>query len=288
MKKRALVALALGAVIFAGLIAVRSWRFGISLLHPPRVAVPAAPRLEGLEEVAFADPSGATLRGWWVPSKNRAAIVLLHGHGGNRAQLEPELQVLARHGYGVLAFDLPGHGSSEGELVTWGDREQASLAAALGFVSTRPGVDPQRLGALGFSMGAAVVVEVAAVDPRLKAVAITGAYTTLTEALDFDGRRWGPLSQVPIRLAVRSSGVDLDRVHPIDVICRIAPRPLLLIEGGADQSNPPGMEQRLFDAACQPKSHWVVPGAGHGEYAAAGGAQYEQRMVSLFDGALLK
>lgn len=289
--KRAFVALAILAVVAAalvGIIAVRSWRFAIAQLHPPRVAVPSPPPIEGLERIELVEPNGTKLRGWWVPSKNRAAIVLVHGHGGNRAQLLPELEILVRHGYGVLAFDLPGHGESGGDLVTWGDREQASLTAALGFVSQRPNVDPQRIGALGFSMGGTTVVEVAAVDQRLKAIAVSGTYTTLTDELNFEAARWGRLSQIPVKMAMESAGVAVDRVHPIDVICKIAPRPVLLIEGTHDQSTPVEMETRLFEAACEPKTHWLVPGAHHGDYARIDGPGYEQRLVFLFDGALLK
>ena len=286
--KRVVLAIALAGLGFAGLIAVRSWRFALAQLHPPRAAVPSPPKVDGLKDVEFAEPEGTALRGWWVPSKNRAAIILLHGHGGTRGQMAPELEILARHGYGVLAFDFPGHGASGGELVTWGDHEQASLRAAIAFVSAQPDVDPQRLGALGFSMGGTTVVEVAAVDPRLKAIAASGTYTCLADELNFEGKKWGPLSQIPIKLAMKHAGVAVDDIHPVADICKIAPRPVLLIEGTADDSTPVEMETRLFDAACEPKTHWLVPGAHHGDYAGIDGAGYERRLVLLFGGALLK
>lgn len=284
--KRGLALAALAAVAFAGLVAARSWSFGQRQLHPPRVPVPAAP--PGVEQVEFADDRGIALRGWWAPSQNHAAVVLVHGHGANRAQLLPELQLLAARGYGVLAFDLPAHGDSGGDVVTWGDREQASLKAALSFVAGRPGVDRERLGALGFSMGGSTVALVAATDARLKAIALTGTYTTLGDELDHDGAKWGPLSRVPLRLSMEAAGVVLDRVRPIDVICQVAPRPVLIIDGDHDPSAPLDMEQRLADAACEPKTYWIVPDANHGDYARVDRAGYEQRLVFLFDGALLK
>lgn len=286
--KRVAVAIVFLALAFASLIVVRSWRFALSQLHPPRVAVPEAPPISGLTHVEFAEPNGIVLRGWWVPSKNQAAVILLHGFSSNRAQMLPELELLVKHGFGVLAFDLPGHGASGGDLVTWGDREQMSLVTAITFVAHLPGVDPDRIGALGFSMGGSTVIEVGAVDPRLKAVVATGTYTTLTDELDHEASKWGPLSQIPVKKAMQLNGVAVDRVHPIDVICKISPRPVLLIDGTDDVSTPVDMEARLFAAACEPKALWLVPGAHHGDYARVDGPEYERRLVFLFDSALVK
>lgn len=288
MKRRAAAAAIVAVAALTSTIAYRSWSFAQRQLYPPRLAVPPAPAIAGLAPARFADPNGVALEGWWVASKNRAAVVLVHGHGSNRAQLLPELKLFAERGYGVLAFDLPGQGSSGGRLVTWGDLEQESLKAAIAYVQAQPGVDPQRVGALGFSMGGSTVVEVAAHDPRLQAVAITGTYTTLRDELDHDARTWGPFSQLPLRWSIAAAGVQLDRVRPVDVICQIAPRPVLIIDGDHDPSAPLDMEQRLADAACAPKEYWIVPGAAHGDYMAVDGAGYARRLTALFDGALLK
>ena len=46
-----------------------------------------------------------TLSGWYVPSRNGAVVILLHGYGNNRAQMWPRAEPLARAGYGVLLYD---------------------------------------------------------------------------------------------------------------------------------------------------------------------------------------
>ena len=193
--------------------------------------MPPPPEIEGLEAVEFREPDGLTLRGWWVPSKNQAAIILCHGWASNRAQLAPELLLLARHGYGVLAFDLPGHGASDGELVTWGDFERLALTAAIDFVTAQSGVDPQRIGALGFSMGGSTVVEVAARDPRLHGIVISGTYSALSDEFHQQMRKWGPFSEIPAIMALEGSGIDIDAVRPVAVICQVAPREVLIIDG---------------------------------------------------------
>src|SRR5512141_2874574 len=60
------------------------------------------------EDVSLLTHDGLTLRGWYVPSHNVAAIILLHGYGGNRLEMLDRAALLARHGYGVLLYDERG------------------------------------------------------------------------------------------------------------------------------------------------------------------------------------
>jgi fermentation-respiration switch protein FrsA (DUF1100 family) len=57
--------------------------------------------------------------------------------------------------------------------------------------------------------------------------------------------------------------VDASQLRPIDVIGRIAPRPVMLIHGIQDDIVPVRHAQTLFKAAEEPKELWVVPGAHH-------------------------
>jgi fermentation-respiration switch protein FrsA (DUF1100 family) len=82
---------------------------------------------------------------------------------------------------------------------------------------------------------------------------------------------------------VRRSGVDVDGIRPIDDLCAISPRPLLLIYGGLDADVPPGTAQAMFDAACEPAELWVVEGAAHQNYAEVAPEAYAARLLSFFD-----
>ena len=53
----------------------------------------ARPRLARLERPLLA--------AWDVPSRNRGAVVLIHGSSGNRARVADRAELLARHGYGT-------------------------------------------------------------------------------------------------------------------------------------------------------------------------------------------
>jgi fermentation-respiration switch protein FrsA (DUF1100 family) len=54
-----------------------------------------------------------------------------------------------------------------------------------------------------------------------------------------------------------------DRYRPIDVIGALAPMPVLVIHGEADQVVPVHHGQALFDAAGRPKGLWLIPDTGH-------------------------
>lgn len=162
----------------------------------------------------------------------------------------------------------------------------AALRAALDTASSEPGIDPSRLGVLGFSMGSLIAVQVAATDQRVRALALTGAFADAEEQVRYEFHTWGPISQWPAVMAARYGGMNLDRLRPIDIIASVEPRPVLLVAGSADTIVPPTMSIALFNAAREPKELYLVQGGSHGRYHETEGPAYEQRVVAFFDAAL--
>ena len=155
------------------------------------------------------------------------------------------------------------------------------------FLDRRPEVDPARIGALGFSMGGMIVAEAAEHDARLRAVVVEGAYTSLEDEVRHDHGRWGWWSGTVATLTFRLAGIRLDRERPIDLLCNISPRPLLVIGGTADRDLPVEIARRMYDAACEPKELWMIEGATHKTYHERGGVALDRRLVSFFDDALV-
>jgi uncharacterized protein len=75
-------------------------------------------------------------------------------------------------------------------------------------------------------------------------------------------------------------------VAPLRVVRQIAPRPLLLIHGTADQTIPVSHTQRLYDAAGAPKELWLADGAGHCGAYFLDRPGYCQRVTAFFATAL--
>jgi hypothetical protein len=277
--------LGVGAVV-AGFFVVFPTAFAIVATHRARTAVTPVDLGRGYQRVSFATSDGLRLAGWYVPSRNRAAVIVVPGRDGPVAHA----RVLAAHGYGVLLFDRRGEGESDGDFNAFGWGGDADMKAAVGFLSERPDVDARRIGGLGLSVGGEMLLETAAEDPRLRAVVSEGAGArSVAEHWDDPGV---PGIQKPFsNLIVQTLALAVlaDQAPPpslAGLTPRIAPRPVLLIRGLAGQPQE-RLNRVYFEAAGEPKALWEVHGAGHTAAISADPEEYERRVVGLFARALL-
>ena len=63
----------------------------------------------------------------------------------------------------------------------------------------------------------------------------------------------------------------------------IAPRPLLMIHGGADNYIKPDMAKALFEMAGDPKEFWLVEKAKHNQAMSLAAQEYKTRVLAFFD-----
>jgi pimeloyl-ACP methyl ester carboxylesterase len=119
-----------------------------------------------------------------APAGGWPAVLILHGLGGSRRDVEPIAREFALQGYFVLTVDARGHGASGGLSTLAGARETADYAAALTWLRARPGVSDQKIGAMGFSLGGASVWKLlTAKGTRLAAAVPVTTWTSLYDAL---------------------------------------------------------------------------------------------------------
>ena len=113
------------------------------------------------------------------PGERRAAFIVMHGFGSNSNSsnvLEP-CAMFEKLGYVTIRFDMPGCGESEGERGHLICLDQVQAASdALTFLAQNPNVDPDRIGAIGSSFGAAIAVYVIGVDKRVAAAISSGGW----------------------------------------------------------------------------------------------------------------
>jgi len=259
---------------------------GVAQTRKPGQAIPEAAFSTAHEQVTLHTRDGLDLAGWYVPSKNRAAIVIVHGGGGDRRGARRHAAMLARHGYGVLLYDARGRGESEGSPNAQGWTWQADVDAALDFLSKRKEVDADRVGGLGLSTGADVLLETAAQNPRLEAVVLDGS-----TARSLGDIRHLKLSDaipgIPYWAVAYGTVAVLDQSLPgeplVDLARKIPPKPALFI--ASNELGEPVLNRNYATAYGDPSALWHVD-ADHTRGLAERPQAYERRVIAFFDDAL--
>jgi fermentation-respiration switch protein FrsA (DUF1100 family) len=230
--------------------------------------------------VRLATAGGGAVVGWFARGQpGRGAVLLLHGVRADRRQMAARARFLAAAGHAVLLIDLPAHGESAGQRITFGVREAACVHAALDHL--RRVLPGERIGVIGVSLGAASFV-LSGAGPTVHAAVLESMYPTIEDAVanrlairfGATGRWLSPLLlwQLPLRLDV-SAG----QLRPLAAMSALGV-PVLVASGTADQHTPWTETERLFAAAAAPKELWAVEGAAHVDLHAHAPTAYRQRV----------
>ena len=230
-----------------------------AILRPPRRPLDRVPDVP-YEDVAFAAPDGAVLRGWLfrATGTRRGLLVYLHGIGDNRQGGLGIAKRFGPKGWDVLAYDARAHGASGGAACTYGVLEKADLVKALEAVSA------DRVVLFGCSLGAAVALQAVPIEPRIRGVIAQSSFSSLAEIAS-DRAPWFATArevQRALEIVREQGGFDPAEASPV----RAAPRvrvPVLLIHGEDDAETRVEHSRRIEAALAGPKRLFVVPGAGH-------------------------
>jgi uncharacterized protein len=276
------------------------YSIGAGVLHPANLN---SQRLEEAEQVfkrtrlkksdfTVGANDGVELRGWKVvpPAANGDWVLLFHGVSDNRTGDLGHAEFLLRHGYSLVMMDSRAHGKSGGDMATYGWKERYDTVAITDALYATEKV--RHLYAHGVSMGAAIALQSAAVEPRIAAVSAEDPFANLREVtydyagLDvspFIGKTlFRPAAIFALRALEKAGGFDPDEVSPEKAVVQ-RPFPVLLICGTNDHRIPCRHAEAIYDAAIGPKELWMVQGAGHASAHGQAPAEYENRVVSFFE-----
>ncbi len=282
-RRSLVVAVAALATVFV----VMPVAFSIVGNHKARSPVVRADLGRPYVDVTLTTTDGLRLAGWYVPSRNGAAVIVFPG----RTEPIRHARMLVRHGYGVLLLDRRGEGGSQGDFSARGWGGEPDLRAAVAYLRRRPDVRDGRIGGLGLSVGGELMLQTAADDAGLRAVVSEGAgLRSAAEQKHMPEAPPEPLRWVaPITMETAADVVLSDHRPPpdlADLMPRIAPRPVLLIRGM--KGNPDeALNLAYRDAGGPTTALWQIPSAGHTAGLSAAPAAYERRVVGFFDRALL-
>jgi uncharacterized protein len=266
-------------------------------LHVPRnvghipSSVQAQTRGADWRDVAIRATDGVELRAWFVrpPHPNGNCVAVLHGVGDSRLGSAGFAPLFVSEGYAVLLPDSRAHGSSGGAIVTYGVLEKYDILQWADWLREQ---GCAKSYGLGESLGAAVLIEAAAIRPAFLAIAAECSFADLPSIAQYRVARMsrlpdsltGLLSPILVKGAFFYTriryGVDLDQASPVTSIAR-ATVPVLLIHGLLDESTPVAHSQRL--ARADPNAVlWLVPGAGHVGAFAAAPQEFRDRLRAWF------
>ena len=282
------------------------------------------------EDFDIRAPDGALLRGWKVRPKNPNGlwVLLFHGQADNRVGTIGQSEFLLRAGYSVVMMDARAHGASEGSIATYGWLERNDTRAVVDelvrsevgrytdeqlrsgkwrlvpagdFIPQKPAHPPAPLPgaplhifALGESMGAGIVLQSAAADPRIEAVVAESPFASLREATyDYAGLQkypwlgktfFAPGAWTLLYHGERIAGFPAAQVSPRHSVAARA-FPVLLICDENDVVLPCRHAEMIYAAARGRKELWEVPVAFHTAAYGFAPEEFRRRVLAFFAAA---
>lgn len=223
-----------------------------SLIFRPETAAVSwsKPEHPDTRDVGFTSADGTKLHGWWLPPADPAAgaVLFAHGNGGNlthRGRIAADLRRVL--GTGVLLFDYPGYGKSEGRPTEQGC--YAAGDAAYRWLTDEAKVPANRVVLLGESLGGGTAVELATRHDH-RALVLIFTFTSLPAVAKVH-YRW-----LPTHTLMRTRFDNLSKMGR-------CPRPVFILHGTADAVVPFAHGEALYAAAKEPKEFLRVEGFTH-------------------------
>lgn len=229
------------------------------------------------EDVFLTSFDGLNLHGYYWENKEQKTsgeatqehryAVLVHGYKGDAASMAAFAQNFHELGFSILAPDLRGHGSSEGDYIGMGWHDRLDV---IDWIETLIAKDPDaEIILFGISMGGATVMMVSGEElpPNVKLIIEDCGYTSVWDEFKEQLRQMFHLPAFPLMniasfIAQIKAGYGFQEASAVEQVKK-AVVPMLFIHGDADTFVPYWMLDVVYEAAACEKQKLVVPGAEH-------------------------
>lgn len=269
-------------------------------LHPPRRSLRHAEMFADqvqndyqaqVQDVTIPAADGIVLRGWYVKPQNDngSSVILLHGVGDNREGVSGYARMFLQHGYRVLLPDARAHGTSGGDLATYGLKESDDIHSWVDWLENS---QPSCVYGFGESMGAAQLLQSLAKEPRFCAIVVESAFSRFMEVAPERAARYTrmpfwfgrtverPVIAVAMAYTRWKYELDFSKASPADALAH-STVPVLLIAGTRDLDILPHHSEEL--ARIDPHAElWMIEGAAHGGAWGANPELFESRVLGFF------
>lgn len=214
------------------------------------------------EDVYIKTTDGHSLHGWFLPATGKAkgTVLFLHGNAENISTHIGAVYWLPAKGFNVLLYDYRGYGKSNGALGI--DTAITDVTSVIEFLTAQKDIDSSKLIIFGQSLGGAIATNAVANNQKyhnFAALIVESSFANFRgiaqEKLSESWLTWA--FQWPLSLTITN------QYAPLTAIKQIVDIPVLIIHGDKDRIIPIEHGKRLYKAANQPKTIWVIPNGRH-------------------------
>ncbi len=242
----------------------------------------------GFQEVSLKTSDGIKLAAWYAPPQNGAVIIVFPGASGSRSSQRERSEMLAQHGFGVLALDPRGRGESDGKINRYGWTGTLDVGAAVNFLQDQ--ADVKAIGGLGTSMGGEVLLGAASTYPQIKAIVADGATARSTQEY-----RSLPKNKPFKRYFVKASvdfwvGIFTGEDQPDPTLLqsiKATDSTAYLFMAAGKNSEEIEYNELFAKAVGEHGTLWIVPDVDHTKAFSRYPDEYEQRVIGFFEDTLL-
>jgi len=256
-------------------------------VRPMRFKTDVSPERLNLsyESISFRTSDSMLIKGWFIPAQNKKSdktIIICHGYPFDKNNILGATYFLAER-FNLLLFDFRYFGESKGTHTTVGYNEKKDFLGAVRYLKER---NLTKIGAMGFSLGAATIIMANAKD--VQAIVADSSYANIDKMIERTYFIFPGMTKLPFvwltRLYTRVFlGISTKDISPLKDITKIK-SPVLLIHGGRDSQIPVENSRMLYEASNKTRTEfWLVPDADHGYALNLYPEEYQKRVFDFFE-----
>ena len=246
------------------------------------------------EEATIRTKDGLQLKGYYIKSKEEKhrTMVFVHGITVSHICSIKYIDIFLKNNWNVLIYDQRRHGKSEGSYSTYGYYEKEDLDLWINWVIYKKSKD-EIIGIHGESMGAATVIQYAAISKYVKFIIADCGFSDLYELLrrkvkeDFNGLLSPVLFLSNLKSRIRAK-FDFRWASPINV-AKNSELPMMFIHGNKDTFVPWDMSVDMYNAKTRGiKRLYIAEGAAHAEAIKVDKMKYSTEVMAFVNEVLNK